>query len=101
MWLPQLVVCVLLLIAMGRNPSEYYEFLRWIVCGVFFFLAHHSYEHKKTPWIWICATVAIIYNPLIPFYLERETWLLFNKATIAIAITSAFMLPPRKRTPEA
>jgi hypothetical protein len=92
MWLPQLITCLLLLAAMGDNPPEFYKLLRWVVCGSFAYMAYHAHAQGKTPWAWICSAVAVVYNPLLPFYLGREAWLLVNQATIAAAVTSVFFL---------
>jgi hypothetical protein len=52
-WIPQALVSVMLLVALNpENPYGYYVLLRWVVCGVFAFLALKAFEEEKTEWVW-------------------------------------------------
>jgi hypothetical protein len=100
-WLPQLIASLLLLAAMGNNPPEFYWILRWVICGLFAFVAYQAHEQDKMPWVLICSAVSVVYNPFIPFYLGREMWLLANKATIVAAVASAFALSKTQSPPKS
>jgi hypothetical protein len=92
-WMPQVTVSVMLLIALiPGNPYGYYILLRWVVCGIFAFLAFQALEREKREWVWLFGITAAIYNPLIPIHIGKEIWSLVNVVTIGIAIASIFKL---------
>lgn len=93
---------LLLLIAFSDNPYGYYQFLRWFVCGTAVYsvyllfqkieLNNNNKSFNKNYYyllIFIYSLVAIIYNPISPFYLNRETWGILNLITI---LTFLFLL---------
>ena len=63
-----------LLGALGHHQYGYYQFLRWIVAGSGAYLVYLSYNLKKQVWLWIFAGIALLFNPIIPFHFQRETW---------------------------
>ena len=69
-----LVAGIFLLGALGSWPYAYYQLLRWVVCGVGAYSAYMAYESGRTGWAWLFGIVAILFNPIIPFYMQRETW---------------------------
>jgi hypothetical protein len=90
---PQAIAGVMLLLAFNRdNPYGYYVLLRWVICGIFAFLALQALEKGNKEWVWILGITAGVYNPFIPLHLGREIWALANLATIGVAITSIFKL---------
>ena len=95
LWIPQIAAIVLLLIAFNpNNPYGYYILLRWLLFGIFTYLAYRAFELRKTEWLWILAFTGLIYNPIIPLHLGRDIWTLVNIITILIAVGSIFA--PRK-----
>jgi len=96
-WIPQAIVCLVLLWALyPDNPYGYYVLLRWICCAVFAYLALKALAHKKEGWTWILGVTAAIYNPIIPLHITREIWSVINVITIGIAIASLFSLRSSK-----
>ncbi len=87
--IPQAIASVMLLIALNSdNPYGYYTLLRWVVCGIFAYLAFVAFEKEKTEWVWILGIAAAIYNPFITMHLGRELWSLVNLVTIAVSVAS-------------
>lgn len=69
------VIAVLLLIgAFGDHPYSYYQLLRWFVSIYGFYLAYNYKEKGATEWMWIFTSLAILFNPIFPFYFEKSTW---------------------------
>jgi hypothetical protein len=66
----------LLLVALLPLPYGYYVLLRLVVCGVAAFLAwkHFDATGRFGPWPLILAMVAVLFNPVIPVYLNRVIW---------------------------
>ena len=69
-----LVAAAFLIGALGSWPYAYYQLLRWIVCGVGAYSAYVAYKKSRTGWAAIFGIVAILFNPIAPFYMQRETW---------------------------
>ena len=68
------VATAMLLGALGRWPYVYYQLLRWIVCGIAAFLAYRSYSWGRHWGLCLFGILAILFNPLVPFHLSRESW---------------------------
>ncbi|MDD5741953.1 MAG: hypothetical protein PHX87_00830 [Candidatus Peribacteraceae bacterium] len=85
------IAAVMLLGALGHHPYAYYQLLRWVVCGVAAYSAYIAYESKNQVWTWIFGITAVLFNPLVPFYLERETWQLLAGAAAIVFVGSLFL----------
>lgn len=90
---PQMIAIAMLLWAIvPSNPYGYYMVLRWVCCAIFAFLAIQALEQKRTPWAWIMAVAAGVYNPIIRVHATREFWTVVNIITIVIVAASAVAL---------
>jgi len=92
----------MLLGALGHHPYDYYRLLRWIVCGVAAFAAFRASERNKNGgWVWVLAFVALLFNPIIPVHLERETWAFIDVGVAVLLLISivAVDLPPAMKGP--
>jgi len=63
-----------LLGALGDNPYSYYQFLRWLILGIGAYSAYLSYNNREKTWAWIFGITAVLFNPIVPFALQRELW---------------------------
>lgn len=88
-WL-NVMAALVLLGASGRWPYGYYQMLRWVACVAAAYAAYAAYRAKKAFWQWLMVTVAILFNPIAPFYLKRETWQAFDVLAALIFITVMF-----------
>ena len=85
------IIAVLMLFwALGDNPYSYYQILRWVICGATGYFAYLAYENNKNAWVWVFGIIAILFNPIIPFYLDRGTWAVIDIITATIIFTSIF-----------
>jgi len=53
-------------------------------------LAYLSYSLKKQVWLWIFAGIALLFNPIIPFHLSRDTWQFIDIVIAIIFFVSLF-----------
>ena len=95
----KLVAAGLLFGALGRHPYDYYTLMRWVVCGVAAFGAFQAFVSGKNGWVWALAIVALVFNPLIPVHLKRETWAIIDSSAailllISIAAIDRYTPPP-------
>jgi hypothetical protein len=92
-WIPQAIGVVLLVWAIyPDNPSGYYTFLRLICCWVFFYLGALSWKNEIGIFHWPSFLLAILYNPIIPVYLNREFWFVINLLSASYLIFLIFIM---------
>jgi len=56
------------------KDNEYYALLRWVVCTVSAWEALCAAKVRKHIWLWTFAVIAVVFNPIMPFRVARETW---------------------------
>lgn len=88
----RLITVALLLWALDRHPYGYYKLLRWVVCGVNVYAGFIAIDQGKTTWVWIFGIIAVLFNPIIPIHLDRETWQAINVIVAGIIGISTFMV---------
>lgn len=88
-----LVAAAFLLGALGGWPYAYYQLLRWIVCGVGACSAYLAYTQQRKGWTGVFVAIAILFNPIMPFYMERDTWQMLD---VIAAIPFVFFAFVRK-----
>lgn len=69
---------LMLIIALGDQPYSYYQILRIVICGSSLFLVWY-FMQNKLEWLgWFFIIPAILFNPVLPIYLEKSTWQLLD-----------------------
>jgi hypothetical protein len=87
--IPAVIAALMLLVAVGDRPYDYYQLLRFVVCGAGAYIAWLSY-HSKYPWaVWLFGFVAILFNPLAPVHLSRATWGLLDLVCAGLFLLAA------------
>jgi hypothetical protein len=89
---------VMLLLALGPWPYAYYTLLRWVTCATAAIFAFSGYASGKMWALWTFGFVALLFNPIVPIYLSRETWQPIDLATAVLFAGGALTLslPPRR-----
>ena len=82
----------MLLAAMGRWPYGYYQFMRWVVCVAAVFVAYKGWTFKQTWAVWAFGFVAVLFNPIVPFHIQRDTWQVIDFLAAAIFIVAVVVL---------
>ena len=72
-------------------PYAYYQLLRWVVAGTAIFVAYLAHGAEKSGWMWTMIVVTILFNPLVPFFLSKGTWVVLD-----VVVASIFILSLRK-----
>jgi len=85
--IPCIVAAVFLLLALLDWPYGYYQLLRLVVTGAAAWTAYIAYDAKKQWLMVIFIIIALLFNPLAPVHLDRETW-----AGIDILCAIAFLV---------
>lgn len=74
----------LLILGLLEMPYGYYQFLRLAICGVTLYSLYASKPLQENGLLkWLIIAVAVIYNPILPLHLPKETWMLINVGTTA------------------
>jgi hypothetical protein len=96
--IPSCISIAMLLLAIPPIwPYGYYTLLRWVVCGTSLFIAYTAYGLNRKFWMWLIGLVAILFNPLIPVYLDKETWVVIDVVVAVVIFTSIWFLKNDKK----
>jgi hypothetical protein len=96
--IPALVVALILLGAVAPLPYVYYQFLRWIVCGVAVFVAVKTYQWGKGWATSLFAIIAVLFNPIVPIHLTKEIWMPIDLACALLFGLSILFLSSNVKT---
>ncbi|MFA6135751.1 MAG: DUF6804 family protein [Candidatus Paceibacterota bacterium] len=100
-WIKQnwfkIVAILFLLGAFWDWSYGYYQILRWVVCIVGIYSAYLANKNHGNTWIWIFGSIAVLFNPIIPFYLLKETWQILDIMATIIFFISLFYEHQRKK----
>lgn len=75
-------------IAMLPLPIDAYHLIRWIVAATCAYATYEIFQRKnpnKSIGV-LLAVIALIYNPLFPFYLSRGLWLIVDAVVVGFLI---------------
>lgn len=88
---------VLLFWALASHPYSYYILLRWVVCGTAGYGAIFAGTLQKIGWAWTFGIIALLFNPIIPVHLSRETWAPVDIVAGVLFLISLFTITRRKK----
>ena len=77
-------------------PYDYYIILRWIVCAVAIITAIGFFKSKLTGWVWVFGALAFLFNPLIPVYLNKSSWVGIDLISAIVFFISAYTIKNKK-----
>jgi len=81
----------LLIWALGKHAYEYYTLLRFVVCVATAYGIFLAVRFKKISWVWVFGIIAVLFNPLFPISLERNTWSVIDVTTAILLVVSIFL----------
>jgi hypothetical protein len=84
------VVIVLIIAATTKQQCSYYTFVRWAVLASSIYFAYKSYNRKVIGLMIYFSIVAILFNPLKPFWFQKETWHLIDWIVSAITLLTIY-----------
>ena len=81
------IPATLLFIGIFPLPIGYYTLLRLIVTAAAAYIAYDTFQKgEQSGWVWVFGFVAIMFNPLIPIYLDKELWIIIDFAAAILFI---------------
>jgi hypothetical protein len=88
----RIIATLLLFFAVLDFPYGYYVFLRFFVCGVAGYGAFFAAERRRQFWVWVLGGIAVLFNPIFPIHMDKETWAVFDVIAGILVLISVFYL---------
>src|SRR5213080_5425481 len=95
-WL--IAAVMLVLAAVEKQPDSFYTLLRWVCCAVFAYSAVASFQTKRLLWLCIFGVLAVLFNPIFPLGLDRNSWIVADLFSIGAMVIAAFIFRKGVRT---
>ncbi len=91
--LARVLACAFLVWAvLGKHQYAFFQILRWLVCGVAAWSGVIAMERKMKIWAGILFLNAVLFNPILPFYFQRQMWQVLDVISAGILIVSLFFV---------
>ena len=87
-WFIVIAGIMLLLAIPAIWPYGYYQILRWVVAVVSAYNAYLAHESKQNEWMFIMGAIAVLFNPIAPIFLQKQTWMILDLATAILMFIS-------------
>lgn len=84
----KIISAVILFIAIFNLPYFYYQLLRWAIMVSAGYLAYNYFKNKSNNLGIVFTVVAILFNPLIPFYFDKSIWHIIDVITSGVFLIS-------------
>jgi hypothetical protein len=92
-----LICAAFLLLALMNLPIGYYTFLRIVITISAIAVIVKEFDNGFNFWIISFGIVAILFNPLIPIYLnDKEAWLPIDIIVAILFIVKSLLIKSRK-----
>jgi len=72
------IVGILLFIGVLNMPYGYYRLLRIVVTISSAVYSFHFLEENKMNMVYLFGFIAILFNPIIPIYFDKQTWMVID-----------------------
>ncbi len=96
---PNVLAVLMLIGAFGGHPYSYFELLRWAVTGAAAVTCFVAFRTGRVESALLFAALAVVFNPFLPLYLARSTWLIVDVvAALLLGVGLLLSLEPK---PEA
>lgn len=87
------LACVL---AVLNWPYGYYQLLRFGVCAVAIYRAALAHRAGAQGWTWALGALAVVFNPVLPVYLDWSVWTALDVGAAVVLALSARAVHDRK-----
>lgn len=78
-------------------PYGYYILLRWFITFTSVFIAWRFYKSQLKGWTLVFASIAFIFNPIFPIYLNKSAWVLIDFVSACLFFISAYSVKKNKK----
>ena len=89
---------VLLLLAIPSIwPYDFYILLRWFISISSIIVAYGFYKSKLTGWTFVFGAIAFLFNPLIPIYLNKSSWVGIDLICAILFFLAAYSVKKKEK----
>lgn len=88
-------VALLLAIPTGW-PYDFYILLRWLICISAIITASGFYKSKLSGWAFLFGLMGLLFNPIFPFYLKKNTWVMIDLVSSVLFFLAAYSTKKNK-----
>ena len=85
-------VIILLLAILTFWPYGYYILLRWVVAISALLLLWVAYNLDRKFWVLSMGIVTLLFNPIVPVHLDKETWVIIDIIVAILFLISIFKI---------
>lgn len=78
-------------------PYDFYILLRWVISIFSIIVAYNFYTSKRQAWVLIFGAVAFLFNPILPVYLSKSSWVIFDFIVAIIFFIAAHLYKEVKK----
>lgn len=78
--------------ALFAFPYGYYQLLRLVVCAVAAYGAWLAAQSESTGWAVALGLLALLFNPVVPVYLDRSTWAVVDVVSAGVIVASGWVV---------
>ena len=87
----------LLLLAIPTGwPYNLYILLRWAICISASVVAYGFYKSSLQGWALVFVAIGLLFNPLIPVYLAKSSWVLIDFISAIVFFLSAYSVKTKR-----
>lgn len=84
---------ILLLLAIPSGwPYGYYIFLRWLIFISSIVMASGFNKARLTGWVFVFGALAFLFNPILPIYLNKSSWVAIDLIAAMFFFLSAYSI---------
>jgi FtsH-binding integral membrane protein len=87
----KIITIIILIGAFWNHPYFYYQILRWFTAVSSAYLAYKYSQIERIGWMWTFVVLAILFNPILPFYMSKGSWQIFDLIGAVIFAISIFI----------
>lgn len=88
-----LVAAAAAMLAVFDWPYGYYQLLRFGVCAVAVYGAVLAHRADRGGWAWGLGALAVLFNPVLPVYLDRGVWAVLDVLAAVVLALSIRAVP--------
>jgi len=94
-WL-KVVAILLALGALAPIPYyAYFQLMNWIVIGAALMTTLQAYKQRNSWVAWLFALVAVVFNPVAPFYFPTNLWHVADIVVAVLFLLSFLLVKPK------
>jgi hypothetical protein len=90
---------LLLIASQVHAPYSFYVLLRFVICGgaIYLFVSKRAEGRKASSGVFL-ASIAVLYNPILPIRMHREDWQIVNVVSAVLLLAwGAYVWQTSKR----